>query len=440
MRDRCTLLCWCSKIVYPHIERLEMTLDSLLASDPQVAKLINAELQRERSQIELIASENFTSLAVMEAVGSLLTNKYSEGYPGKRYYGGCHVVDEVEELARERAKQLFQAEFANVQPHSGVSANLAAFLALLKPGDTILGMSLAHGGHLSHGSPANFSGQIYQIFSYAVDPVDERIDMDEVERIAQECRPQMIIAGASAYPRIIDFQRFAEIAKSVGAYLMVDIAHPAGLIAAGVHPSPMPWADVVTSTSHKTLRGPRGGFILTNREDIATAIDKAIFPGAQGGPLQHVIAGKAVAFEEARQPAFKVYAQQILDNMQAMGKGLAAGGLRLVTGGTDNHLVLVDLTAADISGAAVEKLLENVGITINKNVIPNEQRPAIEASGIRVGTAAMTTRGFDAVEAEEIGLMIAQAIYCKGDEAALASIGQRISELIDRHPLYPELA
>ncbi|MCL2136094.1 MAG: serine hydroxymethyltransferase [Coriobacteriia bacterium] len=416
-----------------------MTLEYLTASDPVVASLIRAELDRERTQIELIASENFTSLSVMEAVGSLLTNKYSEGYPGKRYYGGCYVVDEVEELARERAKQLFSADFANVQPHSGVSANLAAFMALLEPGDTILGMSLAHGGHLSHGSPANYSGRNYQVFSYAVDPQSERIDLDEVERIALECRPKMIIVGASAYPRIIDFEQFGAIAKKVGAYLMADIAHTAGLVATGFHPSPVPWADVVTSTSHKTLRGPRGGFILTNNEEVANAIDKAVFPGSQGGPLQHVIAGKAVAFGEAMLPSFRVYTEQILANMQAMCEGLLEGGLRLVTGGTDNHLALVDLTAAEISGAEAEVLLEKTGITVNKNVIPNEQRPAIEASGIRVGTAAMTTRGFDADEAKEIGLLIAQAIFGRLDLNDLARIKERVSEMLARHPLYPEL-
>jgi len=416
-----------------------MSLASLTAQDPQVAQLIRAELEREQTQIELIASENFTSPAVLEAVGSILTNKYSEGYPGKRYYGGCHVVDGVEELARQRAQELFGAAFSNVQPHSGVSANLAVYLALIQPGDTVLGMSLAHGGHLSHGSPANFSGQLYDIHSYSVDTETECVDMDEVEKIALQCRPKMIIVGASAYPRIFDFERFAGIAKEVGAYLMADIAHTAGLIAGGVHPSPVPWADVVTSTSHKTLRGPRGGFILTNREDVAAAIDKAIFPGAQGGPLQHVIAGKAVAFGEAMQPSFAEYARQILVNMQAMGEAMVDGGLRLVTGGTDTHLALVDLGAAGISGSEAEKLLEQVGMTVNKNVIPNETRPAIEASGIRVGTAAMTTRGFDAAEAAEIGSLIARAIFSKGDAAALAQIAARTSELMAAHPLYPGL-
>ncbi|MCL2339982.1 MAG: serine hydroxymethyltransferase, partial [Actinomycetia bacterium] len=348
-------------------------------SDPTVAQLIHDELTRERGTIELIASENFPSLAVLEAVGSLLTNKYAEGYPGKRYYGGCSVVDEVEDLARERAKQLFQCDFANVQPHSGASANLAVQLALLAPGDRILGLSLAHGGHLTHGSPANFSGKFYRVYSYGVDPQSEWVDMDAVEKLALECQPQLIITGASAYPRILDYERFAAIAKRVGACLMVDMAHTAGLVAGGVHPSPLPWADVVTSTSHKTLRGPRGGFILTNRADLAAAIDKAVFPGSQGGPLQHVIAGKAVAFGEALQPSFTDYAARILENMQAMARGLEAGGLRLVTGGTDTHLALVDLTAAGISGAAAEQLLEQFGMTVNKNVIPNESRPPLEA-------------------------------------------------------------
>ncbi|MCL2632240.1 MAG: serine hydroxymethyltransferase [Coriobacteriia bacterium] len=416
-----------------------MSLTQLSERDPLVAQLIQKELNRERTQIELIASENFTSAAVMEAVGSVLTNKYSEGYPGKRYYGGCHVVDEVEQLAIDRVKELFGTAFANVQPHSGVSANMAVSFALLEPGDTILGMSLAHGGHLSHGSPANYSGKLYKVYSYAVDTETERIDMDEVLRIAKECKPKMIIAGASAYPRIIDFERFAAVAKEVGAYLMADIAHTAGLVATGYHPSPVPWADVVTSTSHKTLRGPRGGFIMTNNEEIATSIDKAIFPGAQGGPLQHVIAGKAVAFGEAMQPSFKAYAGQIIKNMQAMAEGLTEGGLRLVTGGTDNHLALVDLTATGMPGSEAEVLLEQVGITVNKNVIPNETRPALETSGIRVGTAAMTTRGFDDEDAREIGSLIAQTLFAKDDADTLAAVRARVTEMLAQHLLYPEL-
>ena len=415
-----------------------MTLENLTKSDPIIAQLINEELDRERTQIELIASENFTSPAVMEAVGSVLTNKYAEGYPGKRYYGGCHVVDKIEQLAIDRVKELFGSDYANVQPHSGVQANMAAFFALLEPGDTILGMSLAHGGHLSHGSPANYSGKYYKVFSYAVDPVTERIDMDEVRRLALECRPKMIVTGASSYPRIIDFEAFAAIAQEVGAYLLADIAHTAGLVATGLHPSPVPWADITTSTSHKTLRGPRGGFILTNNAEIAAAIDKAIFPGAQGGPLQHVIAGKAVAFGEALQPAFKSYARQVVDNMQAMAEGLVEGGLRLVTGGTDNHLALVDLTPAGISGAESEALLERVGITVNKNVIPNETRPALETSGVRVGTAAMTTRGFTTPESREIGTLIAATIFNRDNAAELTRVAERIAAMVALHPLYPE--
>ncbi|MDR3036908.1 MAG: serine hydroxymethyltransferase [Coriobacteriales bacterium] len=416
-----------------------MTRNHLSTQDPAIAAVIAGELERERTQIELIASENFTSPAVLEAVGSVLTNKYAEGYPGKRYYGGCHVVDVSEALAIERAQQLFGARFANVQPHSGVSANLAAYLALVKPGDTVLAMSLANGGHLTHGSPVNFSGIIYHMVHYGVDPVTERIDMDEVARMARECRPQMIIAGASAYSRIIDFERFSQIAQEVGAHLMVDIAHIAGLIAGGAHPSPMPYASVVTSTSHKTLRGPRGGFILTNDEDIAKRIDKAIFPGSQGGPLQHVIAGKAVAFGEALKPEFKDYAHQIVRNMQAMGEGMVAGGLRLVSGGSDNHLVLVDLSAADVTGADAEDILEHVGITVNKNVIPNETRSPHVASGIRVGSAAITTRGFKEDAAYQVGELLARVIFEHHDQVALNKVRNAVADLLAAYPLYPGL-
>jgi glycine hydroxymethyltransferase len=416
-----------------------MTLDYLSAQDPAVAAVINDELRRQRSQIELIASENFTSQAVLEAVGSVLTNKYAEGYPGKRYYGGCHVVDVVESLAIERACELYDARFANVQPHSGASANLAAYLALVKPGDTVLGMSLAHGGHLTHGSPVNFSGLVYNMVHYGVDPATEYLDMDEVERIAKECRPKMIIAGASAYPRIIDFERFSQIAKEVEAFLVVDIAHIAGLVAGGAHPSPLPFADVVTSTSHKTLRGPRGGFILTNDESLAARIDKAIFPGSQGGPLQHVIAGKAVAFGEALRPEFRDYARQVVVNMKAMGEAMGEGGLRLVTGGTDNHLALVDLTAADVTGKDAENILEQVGITANKNAIPNEKRSPFVASGIRIGSAAMTTRGFGADEAREVGQLIARVIFEHTDKVALTKVKNAVADLVAAHPLYPGL-
>ena len=416
-----------------------MVSKHLFAQDPAIAQVISDELYRERNQIELIASENFVSPAVLETVGSLLTNKYSEGYPNKRYYGGCHVVDVGESLAIERAKKLFHAGYANVQSYSGVTANFAAYLTLVKPGDNVLGMRLAHGGHLTHGSPVNFSGLIYNIFDYGLDPSTERIDMDEVERIAKECRPKMIIAGASAYPRILDFERFSQIAKEVDASLMVDIAHIAGLIAGGAHPSPVPYASVVTSTSHKTLRGPRGGFILTNDEEIAARIDKAVFPGSQGGPLQHVIAGKAVAFAEAMRPEFKDYIHQIIVNMKAMGEAMVAGGLRLVSGGTDNHLALVDLTAADVTGKDAESILETVGITVNKNAIPNETRPPSVASGIRVGTAAMTTRGFGEEEARRIGSLIARVVFEHKDGVAMKRIGDEIAELLAAHPLYPEL-
>jgi glycine hydroxymethyltransferase len=416
-----------------------MTLDHLSTQDPAIATVINDELRRQRSQIELIASENFTSMAVLEAVGSVLTNKYAEGYPGKRYYGGCHVVDVAESLAIERVCRLYGARFANVQPHSGASANLAAYLALVEPGDTVLGMSLAHGGHLTHGSPVNFSGLVYNMVSYGVDPATERIDMDEVERVAKATRPRMIIAGASAYPRLLDFERFSQIAKEVGATLMVDIAHIAGLVAAGEHPSPVPYADVVTSTSHKTLRGPRGGFILTNDEALAARVDKAIFPGSQGGPLQHVIAGKAVAFGEALQPEFKAYARQIVVNMKAMGEAMVAGGLRLVSGGTDNHLALVDLTAADVTGKDAEGILEQVGITVNKNSIPNETRSPFVASGIRVGSAAITTRGFDEDAAREVGSLIARVIFEHHDRVALTKVQNAVADLLAAHPLYPEL-
>jgi glycine hydroxymethyltransferase len=415
-----------------------MTLEHLSAQDPAIAAIINDELKRECNQIELIASENFTSMAVLEAVGSVLTNKYAEGYPGKRYYGGCHVVDVVEALAIERACELYGAAFANVQPHSGASANLAAYLALVEPGDTVLGMSLAHGGHLTHGSPVNFSGRIYRMVHYGVDPATEWLDMDEVERIALECRPKMIIAGASAYPRILDFERFAQIARTVDALLMVDIAHIAGLIAGGAHPSPVPHADVVTSTSHKTLRGPRGGFILTNNEELAARIDKAIFPGSQGGPLQHVIAGKAVAFGEALKPEFSEYAHQIVANMKAMGEAMVEGGLRLVSGGTDNHLALVDLTAADVTGKDAEQILEQVGITVNKNSIPNEKRSPFVASGIRVGTAAMTTRGFREDAAREVGSLLARVIFEHKDQVALTKVRNAVTDLLATYPLYPE--
>ena len=415
-----------------------MAIEHVIAQDEEVAEALRAELMRERNTIELIASENIVSRAVMEAMGTVLTNKYAEGYPGHRYYGGCQAVDAVEAVARERAKKLFNAGFANVQPHSGAQANYAAYAALIKPGDTILGMALDNGGHLTHGSAANFSGKIYNVFSYGIND-DGRIDYDNVLEIAKECRPQVIMAGASAYPRIIDFEKFAEIAHEVGAYLIVDMAHIAGLVAAGEHPSPMPYADIVTTTTHKTLRGPRGGMILTNNEEIAKRIDSAVFPGSQGGPLMHVIAAKAVALGEALQPAFKEYAHNIVVNCATMGAAMVEGGLRLVSGGTDNHLCLVDLNPADISGKDAEVLLETVGLTVNKNTIPNEKRSPFVASGIRVGTAAGTTRGLTNDEFAVVGTSIARTVFNAHNETVLAEVRADIQKIIDAHPLYPGL-
>ncbi|MBE5024475.1 serine hydroxymethyltransferase [Olsenella sp. DSM 107455] len=417
-----------------------MNYEHLVASDPEVFAAVDNELRRQRSSIELIASENFVSMAVMEAVGSPLTNKYAEGLPGKRYYGGCWAVDVVEDLARERAKRLFDAGFANVQPHSGAQANYAALAALAQPGDTILGMALDNGGHLTHGSPANFSGKLYNVVSYGVDEKTELIDMDAVEALAREHSPKVIIAGASAYPRIIDFARFAEIAHAVGAYLMVDMAHIAGLVATGRHPSPVPHADVVTTTTHKTLRGPRGGLILTNDPDLAKKVDSAVFPGSQGGPLEHVIAGKAVAFGEALAPEFAAYTDAILVNARALGRGMESRGLRLVSGGTDNHLLLVDLTAAgDVTGKDAERALDEVGITVNKNTIPGEKRSPFVTSGIRVGSAAATTRGFSERECERIGELIGDVVTNLGDEGVTERVSFEVRELLDAHPLYPEL-
>lgn len=410
---------------------------SYLDKDPQVAAAVSAELSRQRDSIELIASENFTSPAVMEAMGSVLTNKYAEGYPGKRYYGGCEKVDLVEELARERAKELFGAKFANVQPHSGANANLAAYFALIQPGDTVLGMSLDNGGHLTHGSPVNFSGKLYDFHGYGLTD-DETIDYEAIERMAAELKPKLIVGGASAYPRVIDFERMADIAHRHGAYFMVDMAHIAGLVATGAHPSPVPYADVTTTTTHKTLRGPRGGLILCNDEEIAKKIDKAVFPGSQGGPLMHVIAGKAVAFGEALQPEFKTYIDNVVANCAAMAEGLTAGGLRLVSGGTDNHLCLVDLTPADVTGKDAEKLLESVGITVNKNSIPNEPRSPFVTSGIRVGSAAATTRGLDENDFRRVGELIAATVFAAGDEEKLAAIAAQVRIILDAHPLYPE--
>lgn len=415
-----------------------MSLKFIKAQDPEIAALLDAELARQRGTIELIASENFVSPAVLEAGGSVLTNKYAEGLPGKRYYGGCEQVDKVEDLARERAKELFSAEHANVQPHAGAQANLAVYYAFLNPGDTVLGMNLAMGGHLTHGSAVNFSGKWFNVVPYGLDMETEMIDYDEVERLAREHKPKMIIAGASAYPRVIDFERFSAIAKSVDAKFMVDMAHIAGLVATGAHPSPVPWADVVTSTSHKTLRGPRAGFILSTQEHAA-AIDKAVFPGLQGGPLEHAIAAKAVAFKEAMQPEFKTYIDQVVINAQAMGAAMVECGLRLVSGGTDNHLMLVDLRPASITGKEAEALLEEVGFTVNKNSIPNDPESPFVTSGIRVGSAAMTTRGFTEGEAHTIGCLMADAIFKRSDAQRLSDIRAEVQTMLDQHPLYPEL-
>ena len=414
-----------------------MAFERLQETDPVLSGMIDAELARQRDSIELIASENFTSPSVMEAVGSVLTNKYAEGYPGRRYYGGCERVDAVEDLARSRACELYGCAFANVQPHSGANANLAAYAALIEPGDTVLGMSLDQGGHLTHGSPVNFSGRLYRFVPYGLDLETETIDYDALERLARAERPALIVGGASAYPRTIDFERLADIAHAAGARLMVDMAHIAGLVATGAHPSPVGVADVVTSTSHKTLRGPRGGFILTDDEGLARAIDKAVFPGTQGGPLMHVIAGKAAAFGEALTPGFAIYIEHVVENAAALGEGLAEGGLRLVSGGTDNHLCLVDLTPADVTGKDAERLLEDVGITVNKNSIPGEPRSPFVTSGIRVGSAAATTRGFTADEFREIGGLIARVVFHAGDAAALDAVRARVAELLAAHPLYP---
>ncbi len=415
-----------------------MALRYIPAQDPEVAAAVDAELARQRGTIELIASENFVSPAVLEAAGTVLTNKYAEGLPGKRYYGGCEKVDIVENLARDRAKELFGADHANVQPHAGAQANLAAYFAFLKPGDTVMGMNLAMGGHLTHGSPVNFSGKWFNVVPYGLDMETETIDYEGMEQLALEHRPKMIIAGASAYPRVIDFERFAHVAKKIDAIFMVDMAHIAGLVATGAHPSPVPWADVVTSTTHKTLRGPRSGIILCKSEHAA-AIDKAVFPGLQGGPLEHIIAAKAVAFREAMQPEFTTYIDQVVINAKAMGAAMVECGLRLVSGGTDNHLMLVDLRPAEITGKDAEHLLEEVGFTVNKNAIPNDPESPFVTSGIRVGSAAMTTRGFSEGEAHTVGCLMANAIFKRDDAAALADIKTEVDALIAKHPLYPEL-
>lgn len=403
--------------------------------DPEIYEAVMKETSRQRSKIELIASENFVSEVVMEANGTPLTNKYAEGYPSKRYYGGCEHVDTVETLAIERAKQLFGAGFANVQAHSGAQANMAVFFALLEPGDTVLSMNLAHGGHLSHGSPVNMSGKYWNIVPYGVSEKDGRIDYDEVRRLALESKPKLILAGASAYPRVIDFEKFGAIAKEVGAYLLVDMAHIAGLVAAGEHPSPVPYADVVTTTTHKTLRGPRGGLILTNDEEIAKKINKAIFPGIQGGPLMHTIAAKAVCFGEALKPEFKDYARQIKKNTAALADELLKSGFKLVSGGTDNHLILVDLTGMKVdTGKEAERLLDEIGITSNKNAVPFDTQKPFVTSGIRLGSAAVTTRGFVEDDMREVAKII--ALTLKDYEANKDEAAERVAALCKKYPLY----
>ena len=407
----------------------------LRAVDPDIADAIRDEVRRQQSTLELIASENFVSAAVLEAMGSPLTNKYAEGYPGRRYYGGCEFVDRAETLAIERAKALFGADHANVQPHAGAQANLAAYLAIMPAGSTLLGMALAHGGHLTHGHKVSYSGTLFKPVQYGLSPETGLLDYEQVARLAREHRPQVIVAGASAYPRFFDFARFRAIADEVGAAFVFDMAHVAGLVAAGVHPSPVPHADVVTSTTHKTLRGPRSGLILC-KSKYAKAIDKSVFPGMQGGPLMHVIAAKAVCLKEAAEPEFKTYARQVVANAKALAAELLARGYDLVTGGTDNHLLLVDLRRASLSGAEAEDALHKAGITVNKNAVPNDPRPPAITSGIRIGTAAVTTRGLGEAEFRVLGGWIDDAVKRRGDEAALAKIRKQVSDLCSSYPLY----
>jgi glycine hydroxymethyltransferase len=412
-------------------------MNHLEQQDTEVFQAIQKELGRQRSKIELIASENFVSEAVMEAQGSVLTNKYAEGYPGKRYYGGCEYVDVVEDLARERAKQIFGAEHVNVQPHSGAQANMAVYFTILEHGDTVLGMNLSHGGHLTHGSPVNFSGIQYHFVEYGVDKETQTIDYDDVLEKARTHKPKLIVAGASAYPRVIDFKRFREIADEVGAYLMVDMAHIAGLVAAGLHPSPVPYAHFVTTTTHKTLRGPRGGMILC-KEEFAKKLDKSIFPGIQGGPLMHVISAKAVALGEALQDSFKEYAANIIKNAKRLAEQLQKEGLNLVSGGTDNHLLLVDVRPLGLTGKVAEKVLDEIGITVNKNTIPFDTESPFVTSGIRIGTAAVTTRGFGLEEMDEIGSIIGFTLKNHEDEAKLEEARLRVEALTSKFTLYPE--
>jgi len=414
-------------------------LSHLQSTDPDVAAAIRNEERRQETGLELIASENFVSLAVLEAAGSVMTNKYAEGYPGKRYYGGCEFVDVAESLAIDRAKQLFGADHANVQPHSGAQANMAVYMTLLKPGDTILGMNLAHGGHLTHGHPLNFSGKFFTIVPYGVRKDDERLDYDELGRLAREHKPKLIVVGASAYPRVFDFARVRAIADEVGALVMTDMAHIAGLVAAGQHPSPVPHSDFVTTTTHKTLRGPRGGMVLCKAQ-FAKDLDRVVFPGVQGGPLMHVIAAKAVCFKEALAPEFKTYQQQIVKNAARLAASLAAAGFRLVSGGTDNHLMLVDVNSKGITGKVAEAALGRAGITVNKNAIPFDQLPPMTASGIRVGTPAVTTRGLREPEMDQIASFISRVLAAPDDEGVARSVRADVEALCRKFPLYPDLA
>lgn len=416
-----------------------MNLEKLSVVDPELKGYIDAELNRQRDKIELIASENIVTPAVMEAMGSVLTNKYAEGYPGHRYYGGCEYVDKVETLAIERAKKLFHAEYANVQAHCGASTNMTVYFAFLKPGDTIMGMDLSQGGHLSHGSPVNISGTYFNVVHYGVNPETELIDYDAMDKLAKEHHPKLIVAGASAYPRIIDFKRIADIAHANGDLLLVDMAHIAGLVAAGLHPSPVPYADIVTTTTHKTLRGPRGGLILTNNEEYAKKINKAIFPGIQGGPLMHVIAAKAVAFGEALKPEFREYAENIVKNAKAFAEGLKAEGFRLVSGGTDNHLILVDVRNKNLTGKEAEKLLDNIGITCNKNTIPFDPASPFVTSGIRLGTPAATTRGFKEEDFKEVASIMGLVLNNPEDTDKHAEAAKRVAALCAKYPLYTNL-
>jgi len=409
-------------------------MDILKQSDPAVFEAIRSEEHRQRDELELIASENYTSAAVLEAVGSVLTNKYAEGYPGARYYGGCEFVDVVENLARARALALFGAEHANVQPHAGAQANMAAYFALLEPGDTAMGLNLQQGGHLTHGLPVNFSGRLYNFVPYGVDRETEQLDYDVLAAIAREHRPKLIVAGATAYPRTLDFARFRAVADEVGAKLMVDMAHIAGLVAAGLHPSPVPYADVVTSTTHKTLRGPRSAFILC-REALARDIDRAVFPGLQGGPLMHVVAGKAVAFREALQPQFKAYQQAVIENARVLAEALQTGGIRIVSGGTDTHLMLADVSSIGLSGRKAERLLDEAGITVNKNTIPYDERPPTIGSGIRIGTPALTTRGMGVPEMQRIAGWILEVLHSNGDEAVTRRVRGEVEALCAGFPV-----